>query len=274
MVRFNNLHNSIPYHLHKNLILLNLHILKILYKNKPVPLSYWIHFSSFINYLFPSLKHICPHPTSIESNGESIDVPELQHILKGEILGQSALDKTTIEFLWKKIILDQPRTIIEYGSGVSTFILAEYARLFHKTNLYYPIIISLEQNLDIKESIEKRLTNMDKESNVKIIYSPINEKGDYTADWDVLKKYLAGKKIDLILIDGPFGPPGCRINAIRNISEFCSETTEWFLDDAFRNGELWILQQWGNLAGIKIEGIYPFGKGFAKGKIIDSAKLF
>ena len=267
MVKFNRLHKTIPYHLHKNIVLLNLYLLRSIYKNKPVPLSYWIKYSSIMNHLFPSSKHICPHPTTVESTGESIDVPELKSILRDETLGGWSMDKSSIKHIWNRILLSQPKFIAEYGAGVSTLVLARYSEKFYELNSYLPTIISLEQSIYIKKSIEERLKHTGLDDRVIVIHNPISDAGNYLKDTSEIKKILRNNKIDLILIDGPSGPPGCRANTIFYLSEFCMERTKWFLDDSFRNGELHILNQWNKTPGIEVEGIYPIGKGLGTGII-------
>lgn len=248
-------------------------ILNSFFREKPVPLTYWNKFSSLIKYLFPSLHHISPHPSVLESTGESLNILELKNALKGEILGKWSLDKITLEFLWKKILLEQPKIIIECGSGVSTLMFAVYTRVFYEMNSYLPTIISLEQKPEIKKAIEERLKGIGLKNAVKVVYSQVNDVGNYIGDMRVIKETLGSNKADLVLIDGPFGPPGCRVNTIYTLSKFCKRNTKWFLDDSFRNGELWILRQWDSMPGVQVEGIYPLGKGLGVGEIVDPTAI-
>ena len=43
--------------------------------------------------------------------------------------------------------------------------------------------------------------------------------------------------------------------------------TRWFLDDAFRDGELDILRNWARQPEFGVQGIVPIGKGLATGVI-------
>jgi hypothetical protein len=50
---------------------------------------------------------------------------------------------------------------------------------------------------------------------------------------------------------------------------FLPSRERWFLDDAFRDGELGVLNQWTGLSGIFVDGIYPIGKGLGAGVVND-----
>jgi len=54
------------------------------------------------------------------------------------------------------------------------------------------------------------------------------------------------------------------------LAKFSHHGARWFLDDAFRDGELGILRKWQRLPGIEVNGIYPIGKGLATGYFVGS----
>lgn len=47
----------------------------------------------------------------------------------------------------------------------------------------------------------------------------------------------------------------------------------WFLDDAYRDGELEVLNKWTGLTGIIVDGIYPIGKGLGTGFVTDPGNV-
>jgi len=98
---------------------------------------------------------------------------------------------------------------------------------------------------------------------VTVVHVPLRE-GPY--DVGKLGVVPPGGHVDWILIDGPSGPPGCRYWTLPALRGHCGPGARWFLDDAFRDGELAILRKWRNVSGIVVEGIYPIGKGLATGR--------
>src|SRR5262249_28776227 len=48
---------------------------------------------------------------------------------------------------------------------------------------------------------------------------------------------------------------------------FLRPGARWFLDDGFRNSELYCLNAWSQMSWLTVDGIYPFGKGLATGRV-------
>jgi hypothetical protein len=102
---------------------------------------------------------------------------------------------------------------------------------------------------------------------VRFFVIPLNSGGGYDFDAAPIEKYMGGNGVDWILIDGPFGPPGCRLGTLVDLAKFCSPRARWFLDDAFRDAELGILQRWSTYPSITIEGILATREGLATGTL-------
>jgi hypothetical protein len=136
-----------------------------------------------------------------------------------------------------------------------------------------PSLISLEQNLWVKESIEKRLEDSGLREYATVLYAPLSSGGDYRFDPNQLRKHLGTERADLLIIDGPAGPEGCRASTLSLLARFCRPGARWFLDDAFRDGELGVLNDWAALTEIAVEGIHPMGKGLGAGIIINPEQI-
>jgi len=134
-------------------------------------------------------------------------------------------------------------------------------------------VFSLEQDMQIKEAIEGRLTEAGLSEHVRILHTPLSAQGTYQLDIGKLWGLLGSKRADWLLIDGPFGPEGCRVSTLTLLARFCRPGARWFMDDAFRDGELRILREWFGLPGIVVEGIYPIGKGLGTGIVKDPQRV-
>jgi hypothetical protein len=200
-----------------------------------------------------------------EIDSSKLRTQELREILPPGSLSAWTLDVRTIDLLWECLRQERPSTILECGAGVSTLIFTTYASLTSPM----PFVLSFEQDDDYRRDLERRLVARNVQRNVRIIHVPVEESGRYRFDDAAIERALAGRRADLLLIDGPSGPPGCRDSTLPALARFCRSGARWFLDDAFRDGELKVLEAWSNVRGFVVEGIVPVAKGLATGTVTD-----
>lgn len=251
----------------KKAVIWHLAVLKRIHGSSPVSLNYWIAVRNLLHHAgMRESDLLFPPYELLRSHGTLLNISELRVLLANETLGLWALDAETIAVLWDSLWRDRPRVILECGAGVSTLVLAIYAVLASERLGDHHFVFSLEQDLQIKERVEEKLKENHLDDWVQIIHAPLDDKGMYNLD-GLRKALLAGPQIDWILIDGPSGPPRCRFNTLPALVGFCRVRATWFLDDAFRDAELRILREWRNMPRISVEGIYPVGKGLARGYV-------
>jgi Methyltransferase domain len=255
----------------RTLVVWHLRVLQLLYRKRPVPLRYWLFFRSAIQRICRSPNPLLPMENFFRSTGASLPVEELKKLLCHDSLGAWALDGDTISFLWKGMQQDRPKIIIECGSGVSTLVLAKSVAAYRFEPANCASVLSIEQDAQVKKATEARLETSRLTDHVKIFHAPISERGDYQLD--ALREHLGSEKVEWLVIDGPAGPDGCRASTLTSLARFCRPGARWFLDDAFRDGELQILNQWDRMSGIVVEGIYPIGKGLAAGIVTDPQQV-
>ena len=255
--------------------LINCHrrALGLFYEKRPVPLSYWLFFRSAVQVLSRSPDPLFSTQNYSQSSGASLPIQELAEVLRDDLLGVWALDGDTISFLWKVIQRDRPKVIVECGAGVSTLVFAKGLQKYGFGSTNFASLLSIEQNLWFKEAVEHRLEACGLKDCVTVLHTPISKEGDYQLDANHLREHLGSEKVDWLIIDGPAGPEGCRLSTLPFLARFCRPGARWFLDDAFRDGELGMLNQWSSLSGIVVEGIYPFGKGLATGIVKDPEQI-
>ena len=255
------------------LMILHLQLLRVVYGQRPVPLSYWLAIRSVVRGFFRSPDPLFPPYASLQSTGAALRLPELQQLLWNDMLGTWTIDRTTIELFWGKLQRDRPAVVIECGAGASSLILAKYAARFCSGPRGSWSVLSLEQDPQVKQTIERRLAQHGLSEHVKILHTPISESGRYQLNPEELWEQLGTSKADWLLIDGPAGPEGCRVWTLTLLAKFCRPGARWFLDDALRDGELGILREWCHVPGVSVEGIYPTGKGLGTGLIEDPQQV-
>jgi len=197
-------------------------------------------------------------------------VGDLADFLRDDLITGWTLDGETITFLWNLLQQEQPKVIIECGAGLSTLVFARGFETYGSSSSKPRSLVSLEQNLWVKKAVETRLQRCGLEQYVNVMHSPVSKrKGEYLLDPDRLRARLGSEKADWVVIDGPAGPDGCRGSTLPSLAQFCRPGARWFLDDAYRDGELQVLHDWDRLGGISVDGVAPIGKGLGMGVVND-----
>jgi hypothetical protein len=252
-------------------VLSHLAALRLVHQNKPIPLAYWSALRSVLRYVTQADDPLFPPGEFTKGTSLSLKARELQDLLSNDVLGLWSLDTRTIDFLWHWMLVNRPQITIECGAGVSTLVLATYLGLLGQSRDCG--VFSVEQDLSTKNEVEGRLVKSGMSDRVQILYAPLGREPRYEIDTANLSGLLRSRKADLLLIDGPSGPSGCRVWTLPLLAPFCRPGATWFLDDAFRDGELRVLNTWSRLPGVSVVGIYPIGKGFARGVITDTRRV-
>jgi hypothetical protein len=211
---------------------------------------------------------LVPPMETFRGTGAALSDPGLARILATDELGTWALDVATIEVLWEKLQADRPAAVLEFGAGVSTVVLAQYAQWRRDGGEgRAPVIVSLEQDAGVAQKVRDRLASLGLSAGVHVLHAPLSDRSRYVIDLPRIKDCLSGRAAEWVLIDGPAGPDGCRVSTLPDVLSLCRDGARWFLDDALRDGELGILREWSRLRNVAVEGIYPIGKGLATGTL-------
>lgn len=237
---------------------------------RPIPLGYWLWQRRMAASLFGAHDALTFPLAPAATSGAAVNAPELHEIFKDDPPNNWALDPATIDLLWARLVHDRPVAAIECGAGRSTLLLARYAAL---VDAPVPFVISLEQDAPYAAEMSRRLAGHGLRGMSAILNAPLDEQHNYRFDPDLLAMNLGGRKAGWLVIDGPSGPEGCRAGTLPALARYCSPGARWFLDDAFRDGELDTLIAWERLPGVRVEGIYPVGKGLATGIITAPGKV-
>jgi hypothetical protein len=231
----------------------------------PIPLWYWTGLRRVVGCVGSSHDLLFPLYSNVASIGGNCSTASLQQILRNEELGVWAIDQETIELIWNLLHQEEPCTILECGSGVSTIVFAKYFAGRQGSIHKQFRIISLEQDAEWVDRITARLRGLNLTAYARILHAPVSDQGVYLVSDDELGRALNGDLADWIFIDAPSGPEGCRRETLPMLKHFCRAGARWLLDDAFRDGELDFLREWHDRQQCAVVGIWPIGKGLATG---------
>lgn len=169
----------------------------------------------------------------------------------GDLWSGWALDEHGARTLCGHLADRMPRTVVEAGSGSSTVLLAEYARLTGAT------VTSLEHQLRFLEATTELIAEHGLADYVDVRHAPLRQTPTgpwYTTDLP------AG--IDFALVDGPPEATGGRAAALPCLLPYLSGNATLLLDDAHRPGEKDALAQWEQL-GATVDVLSGAGKPMA-----------
>lgn len=186
-----------------------------------------------------------------------------------------SLNPNTILHIINEIQINNRKNIIEFGSGISTIILAK----FIKDNNLNTKIVSIEDNKGWYDYIKSELIKYDLDEIVSLNYIPLLEEEGITCWYNKknVSEIVLNKKFDLILVDGPSGGLGkkARKPALEVIINSLNESFIIFLDDIRRKDEREIINNWESLLNknnykinkqinpSKVYGIISCGEAFS-----------
>jgi predicted O-methyltransferase YrrM len=207
-----------------------------------------------------------PQPPIVD--GSSMANPALARLLGGIVLGYWTLGPATLELVRRTFEAKRPHTIVEFGSGASTIVLAALAREIPGCK-----VISIDQAPEHATRTASLLGERGLQDQVKLLVFPMADmviEGLRTQCYSIdasLGEHLDGRAIDLVLVDGPAGPPGVRFGTLPLIAGYLADGAVVILDDAFRQGELEVARRWRRLPYVRVNGIAPVDKGVLLARI-------
>lgn len=160
----------------------------------------------------------------------------------------SSLRFNTLQTVLNDIIINNRKCYIEFGSGISTLVVAKFAMINHPKLK----IFSVEHDKNWIEIMESFLKS-ENLTNVTIIHAPLipsplslNHLSWY--DTETLDVFCKNNTFDIVLIDGPLAHKKenmlSRYPAIPYLNKKLNMNYSIFLDDANREGEKQILKLW------------------------------
>lgn len=147
--------------------------------------------------------------------------------------GGFALEQNTAKMLSARLGVLTPESIVEFGSGSSTLLFADYARRHGSVK-----VVSLEHNPEYAARTKLMLKQRGLERHVKLITCGLTGANWY--DWWP----KTSEKVDFVLVDGPPGDLNSRREALPAMWTWLAPEFELWLDDAQRPNERAALDWW------------------------------
>jgi predicted O-methyltransferase YrrM len=159
-------------------------------------------------------------------------------------LGHWSIDPFLGRWLVQHIQAERPRCIVELGSGTSTILVAKTLALLGEHHVDHVAVDHDDRYLGLTRELAARNGVGER---TRFLHCPLVLYEGYGQNWyEALKARLAGKKIDLLLVDGPPGATSthARRPAMLELRDLLSERCVVVLDDAGRKEEREIARAW------------------------------
>lgn len=203
--------------------------------------------------------------------GRALGEPLSSH-LQGRELGTWALGPKSLAFLKEVVTRQRPGLAIEFGSGISTAVLAMAMRDAGSGGAG-PIVVSFEQDEAHAVQTRELLAKVGLAELVAVVIAPLSKQliEGYSTTCYVLPedidRVFGDRKVDLVLVDGPAAEDGARFGTLPLARRFVRPGAVFVLDDALRDGEMMVARRWRSLAYLDVEGIRIVEKGLLTGVI-------
>jgi hypothetical protein len=184
----------------------------------------------------------------------------------------SGLGAAELVILLNDIVVNRRRRVLEFGSGVSTILLARLASVNQLNNLQ---IISVDDNSQWLDVVRQMLTSEGLEPYVRLAYAPLTDGplGIHGLKWyDVgsLEQAVSDIQFDMVIVDGPaaYRPElrYARYPAVPFVVGKLAKAFSLYLDDTDRRGEREIMRLWRNRHGFQFTRVTKHLATFQKGE--------
>jgi predicted O-methyltransferase YrrM len=175
-----------------------------------------------------------------------------------------AASPMTLLLLWQTLHRRRPKSILEFGSGLSTTIFAAYAKEHTGSDSQAPRITSIDHDAQWLEQSRSRLDQHGLGGPVTLAHAPLTE---YSSAVGAISTYneaavaaaTAGHTYDFCFIDGPPGPQsGGRVSTLPSVAESLLSGAAVLLDDSLRPNERQALETWKSKYSGHIDGFRLF----------------
>ena len=185
---------------------------------------------------------------------------------------KASLNFSSLAVVLNDIIVNNRKTIVEFGCGISTIVIA---KLIKRNSLKGVKIISIENDVKWLNVIQNLIETENLKESVHLVHAKL-EKSEFSLDnnlWydndpilSILNSF--GKKVDCVLIDGPAAwykdVYRSRYPAFPFIHKYLDRDCAIFLDDTNRDGEKEIIEMW-DIGGFIREDFNNSFTGFFRG---------
>jgi predicted O-methyltransferase YrrM len=162
-----------------------------------------------------------------------------------------ALKPTVMLQVINDVVINDRRSIVEFGAGISTIHLAKVAQQRIAGRRIF--ITSIEDDPDWAEIVRGMLREQKLEEHVRLVIAPLKPcslsvDGLEWYDEKLVAEAMGRQSVDLVMVDGPKayekGHELARFPAFRAVASALAPRCAIFLDDIQRRGEQRVLELW------------------------------
>ena len=216
---------------------------------------------------------LCPGVTP--ERGVITSDPVIRSLFADAEIGVWTLGSSTLAFLERRIAANRPRCILEFGSGVSTVLIAHAMSHVHDKPGRV-LLVSLEQDSAQAERTRALLVAAGLSEVVRVLHTPLvvrSNRGEMRSAYDItteLLRELEAFSFDLVVIDGPSAEAGARVTTLDGIRALLRPGAEVYMDDALRDGEICAAKYWASDGWLDVRGVWLVDKGILETWVIDA----
>jgi hypothetical protein len=177
-----------------------------------------------------------------------------------------------LNFLDARVERLRPRAILEFGSGVSTLVLAARMAALHGES--GPRVFSIDESERYLDETRRMLDALGLAQHARLTRREVREQvicGRATACYDIDDAFLRSFLVtapELVFIDGPSGGGTVRLGTLPVVLRHLDPRCTFFLDDALREDEIEVASVWQTLPEVDFTAVHVVGHGLLEGRIV------
>jgi predicted O-methyltransferase YrrM len=188
--------------------------------------------------------------------------PEIATLTASLPIGTWAVEAEAIDRLVELVRARQPASIVEFGSGTSTIVLASLLAELHRDG---PRLLSFEEDPAWAEESRTALAERGLDRIATVVHLQLAEREGRPCGYVLTNEaaeMLRRLAPQLILVDGPTLDSGAsRLGTLDLVAPYLREDAVVLLDDALRDAELCIAAAWERRDDVALHGIRATPKG-------------
>jgi Methyltransferase domain len=199
-------------------------------------------------------------------------VDRVRRVVTSAAANSFAVGTESLNFLDGRVGQLRPEAILEFGSGVSTVVLA--ARMVDLHGRDRPRVFSVDESKRYLDETQRMLNSAGLSGCARLAHREIREQvihGRSTACYDIDESFLDSfleLVPDLLFVDGPSGGGSVRFGTLPLVLGRTAIPCTFFLDDALRESEIHVASLWRDLTGIELAAVHVVGHGLLEGRIV------
>ena len=209
--------------------------------------------------------------TRSHSARPTLELQRVRDVVRQAERNSYTIGTAALEFLDSRVAQLRPRAILEFGSGVSTVVLA--ARLASISADNSVRVFSIDESETYLHETWRMLDAAGLAANVGLAHRRVRDQvvsGRRTECYDLDPGFLTTflqTTPDFVLIDGPSGGGDRRFGTLPLVVGHLGRPCTFFLDDALRRDEIEVASLWRESTNAELACAHLVGHGLLEGRL-------